>query len=627
MMPVLFARPGLDRRSISYSLLCATACVLVLASRTHSGFERIRYLIPTGAREPATSWTISLPDVTRLSGAPVALVVRAAAAQQPCEIAILLDGAPVGRFSLRANETRRIDASFSVGPGADHVVTFVSPQSAWTLEYLEIANIHGFSRGLLDFVIVPASRPVTSVFPVWVLLPLLLALLIARPQWRWHGRFANVLYPVGSLAVLGVFGAVLLADVATPYKILLSLRTWSVATSVLYAALLVHLWQHVRRLGYSTWVPHAVVTVLFLGSVAQSYEPGAGFTRLIAFGEVFQPRGLPVLEQVPHAVEPGYGYDGQFYAQLALDPLLRTESIKTALDNPSYRSRRILMPWLAAAIGGGRPALVLQAYAVINIVCWLMLGWTLLRWLPPRDARRTAAWAACMYSAGLLVSVRFALPDGPSMLLLTLGLVAAERCRWRLATTVLACAGLARETNLLASVVLIQGSRWSAVRRFVAVGATVVAPLAVWCVYLWTLGLSPREEVPRAFDWPLSGYAEEWIVTLRQLYAEGWESEAWSSAYSQVALTTRAWWLLRQAQWDNLWWRMAFVYLLLIVVLGPAGWEGHPGAITRIGLPLTFAFNVLVTGSPHFWPLWLLGNADALDGLRVLEVAAPSQVL
>jgi hypothetical protein len=33
------------------------------------------------------------------------------------------------------------------------------------------------------------------------------------------------------------------------------------------------------------------------------------------------------------------------------------------------------------------------------------------------------------------------------------------------------------------------------------------------------------------------------------------------------------------------------VYLGLVLVLGPAGWEGDPGAVTRVGLPLTFAFN------------------------------------
>ena len=67
--------------------------------------------------------------------------------------------------------------------------------------------------------------------------------------------------------------------------------------------------------------------------VGQLYRPATGFTTLILFGGQFEGNALPAVRAVPHHIEAGAGYDGQFYAQLALDPLLRSEAITTAIDN------------------------------------------------------------------------------------------------------------------------------------------------------------------------------------------------------------------------------------------------------------------------------------------------------
>ena len=84
------------------------------------------------------------------------------------------------------------------------------------------------------------------------------------------------------------------------------------------------------------------------------------------------------------------GYDGQFYAQLAVEPLLRDRRIDEALDTPPYRARRILFSWTAYLLGLGRPAWILKVYAVQNIVAWLLLAWLLLRWFPPHARRATS---------------------------------------------------------------------------------------------------------------------------------------------------------------------------------------------------------------------------------------------
>jgi hypothetical protein len=57
-----------------------------------------------------------------------------------------------------------------------------------------------------------------------------------------------------------------------------------------------------------------------------------------------------------------------------------------------------------------------------------------------------------------------------------------------------------------------------------------------------------------------------------------------------------------------------------MLVLGPAVWEGHPGAIARIMIPMTIAFNILLPRDRWFWPLWILGNAGVMFGFEVMSV-------
>ena len=117
-----------------------------------------------------------------------------------------------------------------------------------------------------------------------------------------------------------------------------------------------------------------VLVAIFLASVARFYHPGTGFTALIAF-----PRGnpseAPALQAIPHETVPPWGsYDGQFYAQRALDPLLRDPRVDRAMDLAPYRARRILFSWTAYLLGLGRPAWILQAFALQNVASWLLLA-------------------------------------------------------------------------------------------------------------------------------------------------------------------------------------------------------------------------------------------------------------
>ena len=107
--------------------------------------------------------------------------------------------------------------------------------------------------------------------------------------------------------------------------------------------------------------------------------------------------------------------------------------------------------------------------------------------MPPSTRRGLATWTACLFSHGLLWSVRFSLLDGPSLVLLVAALRLAEAGRPLASAAVAGINGLGRETNVLG--VLAQplprtARDWA---RLALAGALVVLPLLIWEDYLYSI--------------------------------------------------------------------------------------------------------------------------------------------
>lgn len=616
-------------RRILYALLLCGACLAVLATRVVPGFERIRFRVvtePRMARDPGM--VIALPDLTRLSGSPAAVVLRLRGTTEPTVVTIALSDTHITTATVPAGDDIRVDASTPGPTGPGHRIVLTGDRPGWQLTYLEVANVHGFSNRPPKFVIVPRERPRDPSPAPWLLV-LFTGLAVAalpRVEWPRH-RIGRFIHRTAVGVVLAVFALALLSSTASRYRVLLSLDTFLLCTAVLYADPLVRLWRRVKPavvpvvVRVAPALPGLAIVAIVLQGVGQFYSPDTGFTSLILFGEQFEDAAVPDLRAVPHAVVTGEGYDGQFYAQLALDPFLQSQPIVSALDGGAYRGRRILLPWTAHLLGFGQPWFILQAYAPINVACWLGLGFLLLRWLPPGALRPTLAWAACMLSDGLMASMRRALPDGPGMLLLAVGVAAVEQNRRGVTVGVLGLAGLARETTLLAAPILAPAQASARMKTtLVLQGLLVLTPLLLWLGYLSYVGLPPGGAGYRNFAAPLAGYLDKWFTTLRTLGAEGWDSSARFSLLGLISLTTQALVLFWQREWRTPWWRMGVAYAGLMFVLGPAVWEGDPGAVTRVVLPMTVAFNVLLCRSRLFWPLWVLGNASALHGVEEMQL-------
>lgn len=371
--------------------------------------------------------------------------------------------------------------------------------------------------------------------------------------------------------------------------------------------------------------------VVFLASVARFYHPGLGFTALLGI-----PAGrdskTPALEAIPHYEYPPWAsYDGQFYVQRAFDPFILDTDVDRAMDSAPFRARRILFSWTAYALGLGRPAWIVNVYALQNVVCWLIFAALLTRWLPLTSGRNLLLWAACLFSHGFLWSVRFSLLDGPSLLLIACAIAAVERGRPLLSAAMTGISALGRETNVLAifaqpwSLDLARGGPRSRAMWLRAGTASVLAllPLVLWYDYLRSIYRSTTLVGTNQLMWPGTGLAKPWTQTMQGAIAHGVLSTDALALCLLLSLAVQALHLFVVRTYGDPWWRVGVAYAVLMLLLDQVLANPVTGAITRVLLPMTVAFNILLarrSSAWRFWPWVLLGNLHLLPALRVMPL-------
>lgn len=369
-------------------------------------------------------------------------------------------------------------------------------------------------------------------------------------------------------------------------------------------------WFLQRGLHPEVSLAYVVIVLALLGAMTQFYSPGKGFSYLIAFGDEREiPVRLSKVNQIDVHVEQGSaGYDAQYYVQIAMDPSLQNQGLRHAVDNLAYRARRILFPAVAYVLGFGQPVAILQVYALLNVLTWLILAALLLHWFPPVHWGNFFRWAGVLGSLGICTSLRNALVDGPSLLLITAGLYLAETRRPWWSTAVLAISGLGKETNVLAGTALIPGFRAGG-RAWLLVavrGILVGLPLALWLAYIASAVAPSMDAGQRNFSAPLAAYFHKWSVVLAELPDVAWPGlGAFWGACVLVSLSAQFLFFVLRPRWEQAWWKVGLSFSLLMLVLGDAVWEGYPGAACRVLLPMQVAFNVLVPSGGRFWR-WVL---------------------
>ena len=367
----------------------------------------------------------------------------------------------------------------------------------------------------------------------------------------------------------------------------------------------------------------AALVILFLASVARFYHPGTGFTALIGFPEDGTVTSQTLRDTPHYEYPPSASYDGQFYAQRAFDPFLRDPDIHRAMDSAPFRDRRILFSWTAYVLGLGRPVWILEAYALQNVLCWLLTAVLLTRWVSPASGRGLALWSACLFSHGMMWSVRFALLDGPSLLLMAWAVVAVESGRPLLSSAIVGVAGLGRETNLLATFAQpVPVDRRTALRAGAGL-VLAVLPVLIWYDYLWSIYRSTLLRGGDSFVLPGTGLAQVWSAVLSGVARDGvFSGHVWSLCLL-LALAVQASYLFLRREYSAPWWRVAAAYAVMMLFLHPTLVNPHTGAITRVLLAMTVGFNVRLAAEPRstrFWLWFVAGNLHVIPVFRVMPL-------
>lgn len=360
----------------------------------------------------------------------------------------------------------------------------------------------------------------------------------------------------------------------------------------------------------------AVLLLLPSTYITSKYNPETHFTSLICFGSELSTSSLKEVREIPKTCIGTIGYDGQYYAQIAVDPSLRNPQLRSALDSPWYRAKRILVPALCYVIGLGKPWLIVQAYALINMIFYALLLGGLIYFIKPHSVRELLGIGTIMWTTGCLVSIERSLLDLPAATFVFLA--ASMGNRWSF--PIFSAAVLTKETALFSILAVAWSRSWRGKEictTAILTAGAIIAPIICWSGYVSSIFGGSIVEKSHSLGGPLIGLFEKvygsgaslLTIFTKQSISAFLAVFSLSELLTVLSLIVEALYVIIKPRLDSPYWRMGIGFALLYFFLAEPAFIEQIG-YTRIVLPLTVAFNLLLIQHErrHFIAWFCAGN-------------------
>ena len=340
-------------------------------------------------------------------------------------------------------------------------------------------------------------------------------------------------------------------------------------------------------------------------------------------------RHFATVPRLPHgiAVSPTFGYDGQFFYRLALNPVNFSHiAYGIRVDQP-YRYMRIGYPWLAWLVSLGQHVVVPVVLVAINIVAIGAMGY-LGGMFAQQGGRHALAGLALPAYFGLITSVSRDTAEPLAAACLLAGLLAIRARRPVLAGLLLAYGALTRESVMVAVAALaivqvigdIRGRRSARPGRDDLAWALPAAAFAAWQIAVkvavgsFPLLVDGGDNTGSPFITPLKAVEHN----LRHVNLHHFEQyDLWFLELGILVLISIAALLSWRSTNAPAHERLAFVlYLIQVCVVSPSAWYSLDADL-RSFVEVYLMAVIILLGTPlHRLRSWLL------PGLAVLVIPA-----
>ena len=201
------------------------------------------------------------------------------------------------------------------------------------------------------------------------------------------------------------------------------------------------------------------------------------------------------------------GYDGQQFLTLAFDPFILHEGTIEALDNPRYRSKRILLPFLAFILSLGFTQIIPWIIIMLNtlgiyLIYYINLGISRIQKIQ------------CLFALaipGLWIVLKISTAEIIANLLVLSSYYFLQKNKLAFSFLILCTACLAKETMLIFAFSYTLSLLIKKEFKKILLMLISFVPFYLWHIFLLvTFGLTGNFDETSNFSFPLHGIFEKW---------------------------------------------------------------------------------------------------------------------